>query len=108
MIEKQYEMILELHGDWLDKAIEEVAKQPNAGTSMDTRDFAGRIRKLRDMPDGLQALVDHYFHEVTERRLDYLTSVDRTREIEPSCRPSGIFGWRVFRVIDVLDALAGL
>lgn len=101
MIDKQYEVIMEIHGDWLDSVIEAAARSPGAGEVMDTRAFASRIdRKIG--PDGIQALKDHYFHELIERRLEYLTSVNRTQEGRPS------HGWRTFKVLDVLDALASL
>ena len=101
MIEKQYQTIMEIHGDWLDSAIEAAAKSPGAGETMDTRAFAQRIDR-RTAPDGIQALREHYFHELVERRLEYLTSVNRTVEGSPS------HGWRTFKVLDVLDALASL
>jgi hypothetical protein len=101
MIDQQYNTIMDIHGDWLDSAIDGAARQSNTGSSMDTREFTRRIDRSH-APDGIQALTNHHFHELVERRLEYLTSVNRTQEQKPSQ------GWRTFKVLDILDALASL
>jgi hypothetical protein len=101
MIEQQYQTIMEIHSDWLDKAIEEVARA-HGNQSMDTQEFTNKIQSRHDVPDGLQTLPHHYFHELTERRLEFLTGMGRSKEENAN------YGWRRFKILDVLDALAGL
>ena len=92
---------MELHGKWLDQTIESVSNRFKNG-QLSAREFAREIWSQPDIPDGLQALPTWVLQDLVERRLEILVDAGRTKV------NSARKGWRLYTVLDVLDALAGL
>lgn len=103
MLEEQYEAIMDLHGNWIDKAIEEVAQSKGADAIISAREFFRGVRGAIDIPDGLNALQDWHLLSVIERRLEMLTGIGRLQDMRMSSHDISRF-----KVLDVLDALAAL
>lgn len=107
MIEKQYETIMEIHGNWIDRALERAYREwtksfPHAGPWSPIK-FAAKVRSYKaEMPDGLKTLRDQHLLGLVERRLEAITSSGLAKR-GPTRR-----GWNTYTVLEVLDALAGL
>lgn len=107
MIQEQYEMIMDLHGSWIDKSLgqacqELVKKFPHAGP-WSPIEFASKVRSYRDdMPEGLKTLPAHHFLTMIERRLEVISASGLAKKGSPRQ------GWNTYEVREVLDALAAL
>lgn len=106
MIEEQYEAIMDLHGRWIDGALEAACDQvrkvlPNAGP-WSSFELASRVRDQKNMPDGLSTIPSHHFLEIIERRLEILADIGRAKKCQAKR------GWNTYEIMDILDALAAI
>lgn len=105
MIEAQYDMIMELHGNWLDSSIEAAGKQivSKIGPgSLSSFEFTSFVRNRTDMPDGIRSMSPHDLISLVEMRLEILAGIGRAKRIKTRQ------GWMTYEVLEILDALAAL
>lgn len=107
MIEEQYEMIMDLHGPWIDRSLgracQELLKRLPSSGPWSPIEFASKVRDYKeDMPQGIQTIPAHHFLALIERRLEVITASGLAKKGRPRQ------GWNTYEVMDVLDALAAL